>query len=65
MAALKLNLRCRGLGQTEATPRATRKLCDRACGGQENSEARARSLLIVLSHSRCGFMQFEFCAYFL
>src|SRR5215831_11064435 len=64
MAALKLNLRWRGLAPTEATPPLRENYVIAPVAGKK-IRSRARSLLIVQHCLRRGFTQFELCAHFL
>ena len=58
MAALKLNLRCRDLAPTEATPRLRENYVIAPVAGKK-IRSRARSLLIVVDQVRCRFTRFK------
>ncbi len=64
MAALKLNLRCRDLAPTEATPRLRENYVIAPVAGKK-IRSRARSLLIVQDHLLRRFARFKLCAHLL
>jgi hypothetical protein len=64
MAALKLNLRWRGLAPTEATPPLRENYVIAPVAGKK-IRSRARSLLIVVDHLRRRFARLKLCAHFL
>jgi hypothetical protein len=64
MAALKLNLRWRGLAPTEATPPLRENHVIAPVAGKKIRN-RARSLLIVLGHLRRRFARLKLSAHFL
>ena len=64
MAALKLNLHWRGLAPTEATPGLRENYVIAPVAGKKIRN-RARSLLIVLGHSRRRFARLKLSAHFL
>jgi hypothetical protein len=64
MAAVKLNLRCGDLTPTEATLRLRENHVVTPVAGKKIRN-RARSLLIVLGHSRRRFARLKLSAHFL
>ena len=64
MAALKLNLRCRDLAPTEATPRLRENYVIAPVAGKK-IRSRARSLLIDVDHLGRRFARFKLSAHVL